>query len=148
MNTFNLPDDAVEFFRAGGQLKYDQRIEARDVKLKRLNELALGEVWINTDMKGDPHSGKKGYYAVPAVSLTGECSNYSPEFILLWLPNEKLFGTWDCDHWLLTVFRDASWADIVASPTPYINAQWDVNHKFGTPFVPWPKYKFKAGMPF
>jgi hypothetical protein len=124
------------------------RIEAGEVKLKRLDELTEGGVWIRTDLSGDPHAGEDGYYAIPAVSLTGECEAYDPEFILLWLPHERLFGTWDCDHSVLKVFRGARWADIVASPAAYINAQWDVNDKLGSQLVPWPQHEFKTGRPF
>lgn len=149
MSTFNLPDEAVEFLRAGRQLEYDYSlIEAGEVKLKRLDELKQEEVWVGTYLPGDPHAGEDGYYSITAVSLTGECKSYDPEFILLWLPHEKLFGTWDCDHWVLTVFRGASWKDIVASPAAYINAQWDTGDRLGTEFVPWAKYHFKVGRPF
>ncbi|MBS0265485.1 MAG: hypothetical protein JSS02_26370 [Planctomycetes bacterium] len=149
MNTFNLPEDAAAFLRAGRQFEYDaSRAEAGDVKLKRFKELSLEEVWIGTDMDGDPHFGEDGYYAVPAVSLTGECKAYAPDFILLWLPQEKLFGTWDCDHWVLKVFRGARWSDIVANPVAYLNAQWDFTDTLGSQFVPWPQYEFKTGRPF
>ena len=149
MSTFNLPDDTVEFLRGGRQLEYDHsRIEAGEVKLKRLDELSRGEVWIGTDIAGDPHTGDRGYYAIPAVSLTGECKAYSPDFILLWLPKERVFGTWDCDHWVLKVFRGAGWSDIVTSPAAYLNAQWDFQDKLGSQFVPWPQYEFKSGRPF
>lgn len=149
MNTFDLPEETIEFLRQGRQLAYDPaRIEAGEVKLKRLDELAEEEVWIHTDMDGDPHAGEDGYYAIPAVSLTGECRDYDPDFILLWLPREKLFGTWDNDHWVLKVFREANWANIVASPAQYINSQWDADDKVGSQFVPWPMYEFKSGRPF
>jgi hypothetical protein len=149
MNTFDLPKDTVEFLRAGKQFEYDhEKIEAGIVKLKRLDELSEGEVWIGTDIEGDPHAGKDGYYAIPAISLTGECKAYDPEFILLWLPREKLFGTWDCDHWVLKVFRKGRWADIVGNPAAYINAQWNLNDKLGSQLVPWPKYKLQPGRPF
>jgi hypothetical protein len=147
--TFDLPDDALKFLRAGRQLAYNaSQIEAGVVKLKHLDELKLGEVWIAPKMPTDPHRGENGYYAVPAVSLTGECANYDPEFILLWLPGERLFGTWDNDHWVLKVFLGASWADIVTLPAAYINAQWDAMDRLGSTFVPWPKYEFKMGRPF
>src|SRR5262249_59832368 len=99
-------------------------------------------------VRGDPKAGERGYYAIPAVSLSGECKHYDPDFILLWLPREKLFGTWDNDHWVLKVFREANWADIVASPGGYINSQWDADDKVGSQFVPWPQYEFKSGRPF
>jgi hypothetical protein len=105
MNAFNLPDDTAEFLGGGRQFDYDHAsIEPGDVKLKRLDELTMGEVWIGTDLSGDPHADEEGYYAVPAVSLTGGCKSYDPEFILLWLPRERLFGTSGCDHWVLKVF--------------------------------------------
>lgn len=149
MSIFDLPEDAAEFLRAGRQLEYDYASsEAGEVKLKRFDELVLGEVWVGTDMSGDPLAKERGYYAIPAVSLTAECSGYDPDFILLWLPREKLFGTWDCDHWVLTIFRGVSWADIVASPVTYIDAQWDARCQVGEQFRPWPKYQFKLGWPF
>ncbi len=149
MSPLNLPDEFVEFLQSGRQLDYDPAsVEPGEVKLKRLEEFAIGEVWIGTEIPGDPHAGESGYYAIPAVSLTGECEDYDPEFILLWLPEERLFGTWDCDHWVLKVFRNARWADIVANPAAYINAQWDWNDELGSQFVPWPQYEFKSGMPF
>lgn len=149
MGVFNLPDETVEFLRAGGQLEYDPHsIEAGKVVLKRLDELTEDEVWIGTDLPDDPHAGEEGYYAIPAVSLTGECKAYEPEFILLWLPREQLFGTWDCDHWVLKVFRDAGWSGIMANPAAYLNAQWELYDELGTEFVPWPQYEFQKGRPF
>jgi hypothetical protein len=149
MQHFNLPKETIQFLKLGKQLKYDVTgCEAGEVKLKSLAQLTLGEVWIGTDLEDDPHSGEDGYYSVPAVSLTGECEAYNPEFILLWLPTEKLFGSWDTDHWVLTVFPEATWSDIVARPTVYLNAQWDPGAGVGGLLIPWPKYEFKTGRPF
>jgi hypothetical protein len=149
MSAFNLPDETIEFLKAGRQFEYDHRtIEAGEVRLKRLGDLTDGEVWIDTGMPGDPHAKERGYYAIPAVSLTSECKSYNPEFILWWLPRERLFGTWDCDHWVLKVFRSAGWSDIVANPAAYLNAQWDFQDTLGSQFVPWPQYAFKPGKPF
>jgi hypothetical protein len=147
--SFNLPESAVEFLRAGKQLEYDEsQCEAGSVGLNRLAQLSLGAVWIGTESESDPHHDEDGYYAIPAVSLSGECASYSPEFILLWLPEERLFGAWDCDHWILTVFPDATWEDIVADPLTYLNSQWYPGAGSGVPFQPWPKYEFKLGRPF
>ena len=85
--SFNLPESAVEFFRTGKQLEYDEmQCEARRVGLKRLDQLSLEEVWIGTESECDPDHDEDGYYAVPAVSLSGDCTSYNPEFILLWSP--------------------------------------------------------------
>ena len=149
MRTFDLPDHTIEFLKSGSQLIYDyNHVEAGEVKLKRLDQLTEEAVWIGTEMEEDPHFGEDGYYRISAVSLTGECKNYNPQFILLWLPKEKMFGTWDCDHWILKVFRDTDWSHILANPAAYLNAQWDVYDKLAVPFVPWPKYEFKKGRPF
>ncbi len=146
---FELPKAAAEFLRAGRQLAYDpSSIEAGEVKLKHLDELTLGSVWIATKMLSDPHYGERGYYSISAVSLTSQCANYDPEFLLLWLPREKLFGTWDNDHWVLKVFCGIGWEDIIARPAPYLNAQWDPQDRLGSVFIPWPRYEFKPGRPF
>ena len=110
-------------------------------------------VWINsvesTLSKDEPNFEESGYYEVPAVSLTGECKHYDPEYILLWLPNEQLFGTWDCDHWDLSVFPNVTWNDIVRNPALYIGSQWECSDKKSAEyFKPYPKYEFKEGMPF
>ena len=139
----------MAFLRAGRQLDYDFSLaEPGEVKLKGLDALELGEVWIGTDIIRDPHFDEYGYYAVPAVSLTGACKAYDPEFILLWLPREQQFGTWDSDHWVLTVFGQTTWTNIVDDPFDYINAQWHPAVQTGRRFIPWPKYPFKSGKPF
>lgn len=146
MNSFNLPNGAVEFLKAGKQLSYDfKSVETGEVKLKRFEDLILGEIWSDTDMEGDPHQFEEGHYAIPAVKLTGECEHYLPEYLLLWLPNEKMFGAWDSDHGVLTVFNGATWADIVANPAPFISAQWNPESGVGTRFQPWQTYPHKTG---
>jgi len=154
MATRNLPAELVEFLTSGKKLEYDpSSIEPGVVGLKGLDELELGVVWVNSEESplsdDDPNAGDKGYYEVPAVSLLRECEGYDPDFILLWLPNEQSFGTWDCDHWDLYVFSGRTWPDIVADPATFLNAQWsDCERKNSEYFKPFPKYKFKEGMPF
>ena len=145
---FNLPDSAVEYLRSGMQLDYDiSKCEVRRVGLKRLDQLALGEVRVFTQdtpcLEDDPRASEFGYYTVPAVSLTGECASYNPEFLLLWLPEERMFGTWDCDHSVLTVFPKDTWENIVSDPVPYLNAQWYPDRGVGVTFRHWPKYEFR-----
>ena len=154
MSDLNIPEELRAFLAAGQQLDYDPATaEPGAVGLKSLDELELGVVWIDTQESplagDDPESGSEGYYEVPAVSLTGTCEDYDPEFILLWLPEERAFGTWDCDHWDLYVFRDTTWPDIVAAPARYLNAQWaDYERKLSEYFKPFPRYPFKPGRPF
>jgi hypothetical protein len=148
VSSFNLPTETVEFLKSGKQLSYGSKaVEWGEVKLKSLDKLELKEVTVGTETDEDPHAYEEGYYSVPAVSLTGECQSYDAEFVLLWLPNEQLFGAWDCDHWVLTVFQSTSWADIVEDPASFLNAQWDLNTTVGSRFEPWTKYEFKEGFP-
>ena len=90
----------------------------------------------------------KGYYEIPAVSLTNKVKNYDPKYLLLWLPNEELYGQWDCDHWEITVFPKARWKDIVANPIPYLNAMWDYRSRVGRKFSNKKNYTPKPGSPF
>jgi hypothetical protein len=145
--SFNLPESAVEFLRAGKQLDYDySKCEAGRVGLKRLDQLCLSEVRVFTHdtegLEADPHASEFGYYTVPAISLSGECASYNPEFILLWLPEERIVGSWDCDHSVLIVFPNATWEEILTDPLPYLNAQWHPGTAGDAPFQPWPKYAF------
>jgi hypothetical protein len=149
----NLPKELKNFLQSEQQLEYDHsNCEPGKITLKKFKDLNVGEVWIDSEespiAEKDPNKEKEGYYSVPAVSLTEDCEGYDPDFILLWLPNENLFGTWDCDHWDLKIFPEATWNDIVKSPLPYINAQWEGDSKIVEYFVPYPEYEFKLGRPF
>lgn len=150
MSDLKLPQDLVGFLNSGQQLSCDYaRCEAGLVGLKRLDQLSLGEVWIEPGGADDPHMDEEGYYAVPAVSLTGECRTYEPEYILLWLPDMGAYGTWDNDHWVLQVFPGVTWTDIAADPLKYINAQWAYPDAVAAEVVkPYPMFPFKKGCPF
>ena len=136
--SMNLETDLEEFLRKGNQLTYDISLcEAGYVGLGSFDQLILGKIWVS------PEEGE-GYYEIPAVSLSVGCESYAPEYILLWLPNEKQYGAWDCDHWILTVFPGVSWKDILVNPLFYLNAQW---HGQGSKYIPI-SYSLNSGMPF
>jgi hypothetical protein len=137
----NLPDDLVAFLEAGRVLEYPaDDAEPGLLELRRLDQLELREVYYSSAEEGhapgeneepnagdDPHADdeEQGYYAIPAVDLVAACSgDFPPEALLFWLPDHKLFGTWDGAHFELLVFPETSWDDIAANPLPYVNAQW------------------------
>ena len=141
MNDYNLPKDLEIFLRSGKQLDYDA--EATET----------GVVWVNSKVSPlndeAPHAGEIGYFEVPAISLTNKCENYDPEFILLWLPNEKLYGAWDSNDLYLYVFPGKAWTDIVNEPRTYINAMWfDFDREVSAYFKPYPNYQYIRGRPF
>ncbi len=153
MDDMLLPKDLIDFLKSGKELEYDaDKCEPGQISLLPFDELTIGEVYVNSEesplAEKDPHSGEKGYYSVTVVNLVSDCDGYDPEGILIWLPEQKIFGTWDSDHWDILVFPNASWLDIVSDPAKYINAQWapdDVEYEY---FEPFPKYPFKTGKPW
>ena len=153
MSRYDLPSDTENFLKRGKQLVYDEpNCEAGKVALKKYDELSLSEIYVDSEQSPiqneDPHFGEAGYYVVRAVDLVSECLTYGAEGILVWLPDYKLFGTWDCDHWDILVFPEATWADIVANPALYLSAQWKPNLEIGNYLKPWPFCEFKLGRPF
>lgn len=131
MNTFGLPDDCFEFLGEGKQLWFDvEECEAGPVQLRSTDELKLErlpvETYPNTFREEDPLLNKEGFYnesgfySILAVPLTqGDRVSYS---ILLWLPLEKVFATYDDDHHDLLLFHNTTWPQIVADPLKCLNA--------------------------
>lgn len=148
-----LPEDLIKFLKEGNQLEYDpDECEAGLITLVPYDDLTLGEVYINSFESPfseiDPHAGEKGYYAVPAVNLVVDCDGYDPEGILIWLPDQHAFGSWDNDHWDVYIFPDMTWTDITKDPVKYINVQWDPENTVAEYLRPFPKYRFNSGMPW
>lgn len=139
----DLPLDLINFLKSNKELEYDySSIEPNFVGIIDFEKLKLSEIWIEGE------TNDKSYYKIPAINLTDKCEYYSPEFILLYLPNEKLFGTWDSDHWKLYIFPKATWTDIVSNPAPYLNQQWNPTEEFGLLFNPKENYILIKGWPF
>ena len=153
MDDFNLPNDLFEFLITGQQIEYDSTSrEPGRVVLNNYSELSIGTVWVDSTISpfesDDQNSNKEGYYEIPAVSLTKECEGYDPEYLLLWMPEDKMYGSWDCDHWDLIIFPNTKWDDILEDPVLYLNSMWDSSSYVKDYFKPFPKYKFKKGRPF
>jgi hypothetical protein len=150
MADLDLPDELRAFLAAGRKLEYDaSKCEAGRIELRSLKSLRLKEYTLRPEEsqlgRQDPHAGEDGYYLVPGISLVGRCKSYDPDGILLWLPREERFGTWDCDHHVIQVFPWATWADIVADPVRHLNAQWAYPDAATTErLIPWRKYPFRA----
>jgi hypothetical protein len=99
--------------------EYDvKEAEPGVIKLIDPSDLKVEEVYIEGPVSGE------SYYSVPAINLIRECEYYEPAFILCYLPNEQKYATWDCDHWVLHSFENASWDDIKNDPIKYLNSQW------------------------
>lgn len=145
MEAFNvLPPELQEFLASGSELKYDaSQSEPGKVELKHPGMLELSFVYVDASTRW-----KRAYFEVPAISLTSESEGYDPEFLLLYLPREQLFGSWDGDHWGLHVFSGATWGKIAENPVTYLNSQWRPGPGAFELFDPKLSYKKKPGRPF
>jgi hypothetical protein len=146
MKTIKLPDDLRDFLQDEKLLEYDfGKCDAGKVTLNTFSELQLANLWVNTYRTSaendDPNQGEVGYL-VPAISLTKDCQDYDPRFLLLWLPEENLYGGFDTDHGNIWVFPDTTWTNIKENALVYLNAQWNPMSGISIPFKPWLKYEF------
>jgi len=93
-------------------------------------------------LEDDPHQ-EEGYYSVPAVNLVAACDGYDPDGILIWLPDEGLFGTWQSDFLSISFFPGVSWSDIVVDPIRFINRAIGIGEcDIMEEMKPWPKHPF------
>jgi hypothetical protein len=126
----NVPNDLRAFLQSGGALSCDEaQCTAKAIELQSLDKLVALVLTVrikaDSDLGAeDPHAGELGYYRVSAVSLVRSCRNYRPAGLLVWLPEQEVYGTWDDDHHVLWVFPGAIWPQIAANPLPYLNALW------------------------
>lgn len=94
-------------------------------------DFALQEGWDDWDTM--PHQR----YDFRAVELVKTCRNYSPQGIMLWLPDIGVYGQWDCDHHKIITFPGVSWSDIVRNPTLYFDAMWNPSRVAHEYLRPW-----------
>lgn len=128
MDIAALPPDLVQFLKAGAVIEYDPSdCEIGAFKLRSLDEVEEIELALSTQgdecISDDPHKGR-GHYIVLAIDLLKECEGYDPEGMLVYIPELKQYGNFDCDHESLVVFPGMSWSDFVADPVKYINGAW------------------------
>jgi hypothetical protein len=91
-------------------------------------EIDTYEYHVNHD---EPGEDPKLRYGITGIDLISGCEGYDPEGILIYFPQFSEFGSWDCDHAIITMYSDASWETIRDSLFDYVNGQWcpdRVNH--------------------
>jgi hypothetical protein len=148
MRKAELPEELLEFLRSGSQLDYDpENCECGQVTLFAHDELSPSVVFIDSNdapfADQDPHAEEEGCYVVPAINLFEECDGYDSDGILIWLPDQKVFGTWDSEYWDVLIFPSATWNEISASPVKYLNAQWEPEAVRCEYLRPFPDYPFQ-----
>ncbi len=149
MQPLNLPESLLKFIESGNQLQFDAaQCEAGTIELRAPGELKLERLPVSvygTEFESaNPQRGETGFYYPLVVPLTkGDFVTYA---VLLWLPREQRFGSYDDEHRLIVTFPDASWAAIVADPLLYLNAHWEPETAPGAAFNPWPAHPFREGV--
>jgi hypothetical protein len=150
----DVPDDLLAFLRAGRQLRYKAAdCEAGRVTLftpDKLREVVFDAQTYGTPaVKKDPHRAQAGTYGVTGIDLVAKCGGgYDPDGLLVWFHGEQRYGTVDTSHdYVLLFARDVRWADIVAAPVRYLNAQWAFEDEDVAPteyLEPWHRYPWKG----
>jgi len=149
MGVPDLPPDLLAFLRAGSP----PTLEAGHygpVTLFAPDELRVEVLEVTPNMApfvgGHPHASGYGHYAVPAINLVRGDPRPGldfPAWLILWLPGERRYGSYDLDHGDLLVFPPAaSWSQIAADPLPFIEASDGIG---GGPvpveyLEPWPRH--------
>jgi len=143
----NLPADLVAFLQRGKQPTFDPALcEAGAVTFLSLDKLRVEFFPMTPDSKDDPHAGEYGSYLVAGVSLVASCDGYDPVGLLLWLPLDGRYGTWDGEHGTLRVFRaNVTWSTITRDPPRHINAQWGLEGSAPvSDLAPWGRHRHNA----
>jgi hypothetical protein len=129
-----VPRELVEFLaaRSGEQILFDRKkqpeMEIDTVEFYAPEELKVSEFVIDTWEYYANH-GEAGddpglRYKIEGVDLIKACNDYDAEGILVYFGGLGDFGSWDCDHLIVTMFGDVDWATIEANLGRYANAQW------------------------
>src|SRR5215204_2952981 len=145
MNDVKLPRDLAAFLRAGRTLDYDASdCETGTVTLLPLDALRLHLFPMDCQStpveRRDPNRRSLGCYLVPAVSLLASAEGYEADGLLLWLPGEKRYGTWDSSHDVISMYpRGTTWTDIAGAPVKHITACWGNWDGMMECLTPWPR---------
>jgi hypothetical protein len=133
---WKLPKELVDYLNNQNS-RYDFHSNEEDVGINTISlfkkdELTEFQVYISTmeyqmnyGIDHDPNIEKIGLYKFDVVNLVKEVNDYSPEALLFWSPQLMQFGTFDCDHGVVIIFKDINWDKIIANIYIYINAQWN-----------------------
>ncbi|MEZ5385053.1 MAG: hypothetical protein R3F13_06010 [Prosthecobacter sp.] len=134
-----LPEDLAAFLKSADSLVITMNEgEVRRAELLPLNELKPGLFRVESE-DYDDEGEAEAFEEFEGYSLLKTADGYDPDGVLVWFPDLKEYGAWDCDHLALITFPDVTWTEIIAAPTWFINGQWypdQVSHRRVTPKRP------------
>jgi hypothetical protein len=146
MLALDLPADLLAFLQAGRRLEYDPAAcWAGRVALTPLHRLEARLFPMDCQStpveERDPHFREYGCYMVPGVDLIAACEGYEPTGLLLWLPGEGRYGSWDSHGCIWLLPEGVTWSDIAEAPARHINPLCEGSGRMEC-LVPWPKYPY------
>jgi len=134
MQELSLPEDAIQYFlniENTFEFENEEYADIQHIALYPFSNIQTIEIGISTceyrvnhGINDDPNIDKDGYYNLQVVDLIEDVNDYESVGILVWIPEIKQFGTWDCDHGVLYVFKDISWSLVIKNIFTYVNTQW------------------------
>jgi hypothetical protein len=148
MNTSELIPTALREFLAaneGKRFEFDAikhpEMEVHSVEFFPLDSLPLTSFEIDTYEyhlnHGEPGKDPELRYEIEGIDLIQGCNSYEPDGILVYFPLLKEFGSWDCDHRIITIYPGVEWDDIERSLPNFVNAQWYPHLAEQTHLRPW-----------
>ncbi len=148
MNTADLIPIALRKFLAasgGKRIDFDPtmhpEMEVHSVEFYPPDCLPLTSFEIDTYEyhlnHGEPGEDPELRYEIEGVDLIQGCNDYEPDGILVYFPLLKEFGSWDCDHRIITIYPNVEWEAIEKSLPSFVNAQWYPHLTEQTLLRPW-----------
>jgi hypothetical protein len=129
-----IPEDLRDFLSAheGRWITFDRTLQPQmevdslefyspsEVKLQPFT-IHTHEYYLNHDEQGDDPELR---YDIEGIALIQGCNSYDPDGILVYFPAYQEYGSWDCDHGVITMFPGVDWPAIETHLAEYVNAQW------------------------
>jgi len=120
---WNLPKELLVYLsNQDSQIEFhtNEPYQVDFIKLNNINELSEIEMYISTweyrvnqGLTIDPNIEEDGMYYFKVVDLVKEVNDYSNYGIISWIPDLQQFGTFDCDHGVVYIFKDVTWNQII-----------------------------------
>lgn len=121
MSNIDLPPDLVAFLSGDRVLECDfTSCEIGEFSFHPLQDVHC----VQLNICGSPDENTTAYYAIHGFDLLARCSGYNPAEMFVFLPDLDTYGSFDCDHESLIVFRELTITQFLADPVRYINAIW------------------------
>lgn len=121
-----LPPECAAFLAAGGQFT-EVHNDCGPVVLRRepvrmiIPVQPQGTIDVDlADLDDDDEYPEPPTHEVVALDLVAQATHGHPTGLLIWLPVEGCFGSWDCDHWRVRAFPGVSWAEVCRDPGSYL----------------------------